>query len=147
MRYVISLIGWSLTYFGALPLLAIPIVNCTQASDDAWSGTLFLCDPVILFGLLLVGLAHPWSRLDRVLMCPHVLTIVVGVVQVMPFLIGSTLQGKHVCEVQTGYMGGLHAAWWHPLWAPVQLLCFVLVAATMVLVWVKTRRRAVPLAA
>ena len=147
MRYVISLLGWFVTYFAAFLMLALPIANCTQASDDPWVGTLILVDPIFLFGLLLIFLARPWSRLDRFVMMPHLLTIVGITLVLAPFFVGSTLQGKHVCEVQTGYMTGLQAAWWHPFWAPIQLACVGLLEATMVLVWVKTRRRAVPLAA
>ena len=147
MRHVGRLIGWLLTYVYALGMLAMPIVNCTQGSDDAWAITLFLETPLLVAGLGLIWLGRPWHLADRLLGAPHIATVALGLFIVAPFLMKVTLGGQHVCQAQVDEFPGLTAAWWHPFWAPVELVCLAMLGLTVFLTWRKTQRVFVPRAA
>jgi hypothetical protein len=135
MRHVGRLVGWFLTYFYGLGIVALPMANCTQGSDDPWTLTLFLEVPLLVVGLALIWLGRPWHLADRLLGVPHLLTLTLGPFVVTPFLISSTLGGQHVCHAHLGYFADLRPAWWHPAWAPVEVLCLATLGFTIFSTW------------
>ena len=136
-------IGWLLSYAYVLGPPMIGIANCTHGSDDPWVICLIVSLPLLLIGLLLVWFARPWVRWQRWLALPQALTAVLACVSIAPFFRGSTIQGRHVCQVQTGYFQELSPAWWHGLWAPFQLAGIVFLMTTIVFTWRATARRTI----
>ena len=125
LKITLSITGWLLTYVYAIAPIAIGVANCTQGSDDPWLASLIFYIPALVLGLLFASFGKQWAKWLRMFSLPHLATIIFGTLTVLPFLIGSTFLGKHVCQVQTGNFEELVAPWWHTLWAPIHLICIL----------------------
>jgi len=117
--------GWVLSWF--LLLLAVPAVQmttCTMGKDDTWLTSLLVFAPLcaMVLGAIALTPAHHskfrWFSIPLLVIVPYC-GLFAG-----KFLIGTSLQGHHLCSTLTGDLTGFDGyerSSWEPMWAPLQL--------------------------
>ncbi|SMF03871.1 hypothetical protein SAMN02745866_00312 [Alteromonadaceae bacterium Bs31] len=118
----------------------VPIVEistCTQGSEDAWLGSLFVFFPVSLVavGLAFLGTGAPtrikWLSLPLFGLLPWA-AYIAG-----KYILGTTLGGNHLCALSTGELGfnSYPSSWWAPFWGPMQLIFVAVTAWCLIRYW------------
>ncbi len=115
---------WMLSWVGVLSIGGVIATTCTQGDHDSWKASLFILSPVnvgILAGLLIIPRT---SRGIALLTVPHLLLVPISAIVVCQYLLGTTIQGHHLCAIHSDELGfdryGLE--WWYRYWAPIQAM-------------------------
>ncbi|MEZ5528450.1 MAG: hypothetical protein R3E57_00675 [Porticoccaceae bacterium] len=130
-------IGLVVLWFAAFSVPLVEITTCTQGSEDAWLGSLFIFFPVSLFaiGLAFLGTKAQtrikWFSLPLFGLLPWA-AYIAG-----KYILGTTIGGNHLCAISTGELGfnSYPRSWWAPLWGPVQLLFVLLATWCLIKYW------------
>ena len=120
-------IGWMLTYFLPLGLIAFGTVN--QGDDGPWMVALFFFAPLALIGGLILSLRFRSLSKNWGWAVVHFLTLFLCIRILPDYWIKVTLSGDHIAAgFSSDYIGVFSAAHWHFWWAPLMtsLSVFVL---------------------
>lgn len=129
--------GLVVLWLAALSVPLVEITSCTQGSEDAWLGSLFIFFPV---SLLAVGLAFlgtkaktriKWLSLPLFVLLPWA-AYIAG-----KYILGTTIGGNHLCSIATGELGfnSYPGSWWAWLWGPMQLVFVLLATWCLIKYW------------
>jgi len=134
--------GW---IFSWLALFLIPftsITTCTMGSEDAWWMSLVFYTPLSLFLLAVIVLTNKHHSRWISLSLPNLVLIPWAAVFVVPFLLGTTVDGDHVCAALKNQPGfnAYPSSWWQTIWAPVQMCIIGGYAWAMFYCWQRRAR-------
>jgi hypothetical protein len=120
--------GWVISWFVVfLAVAGVQITTCTQGSEDAWVASSVFYTPLAI-ALLVVILATKSHHVKYVsLSIPLFLVLPYCAIFTVPFLIGNTFHGTHLCSVLLGepMFNGYSGTWWLRAWAPMEILLIV----------------------
>lgn len=113
------------------------ITTCTQASEDAWAGSLLIYLPFsfVFLGLAWLGIKYPsgikWLSIPLFILLPWACVVI------FKYIHGVTLGKNHLCAISTGVVefNFYSSSWWAAYWGPLQLIFIVLVGWCLFKYW------------
>jgi hypothetical protein len=137
MRGAAAAVGWVGTW--SWPVLYLPHVlgSCTQGSEDPWLASLVIYLPALLLMLAVASLGIRGARWLRWLTLPHLITLLLALYMVTPYLWGTTILGHHLCTVRDGLAGfdAYERSMFAVLWAPLQFAALCVLGYTVYRTW------------
>jgi len=127
LRPILGAVGLVLLWFGVLAIPLVEITTCTQGSEDAWLGSLFIYTPLSGIVVVLAWIGSTRRSWARWLSLPLVPLVPWAGSVAWKYLVGVTIERNHVCAVHSGEMAfnSYPSSWIVALWAPVQF-CFLI---------------------
>lgn len=122
LRLGVAFVSWIIIYMNFVALLVVRIAECPGGDTAPWMMSL-------VTGLLAVGAAfalpygHQLKGADaaRHIALPLLLLLPFAIWVLLPYLVGTTLEGRTVCDVRLAMSSGELATGWQRAWAPLQL--------------------------
>ncbi|NTW89026.1 MAG: hypothetical protein HGB26_07900 [Desulfobulbaceae bacterium] len=98
-------------------IVLIPFGTCTQGDDGPWSAS-FIYSVVPIIGLVLILVSSKKTR-ESLMGIPHVLTLLLILLNTPSYWLRVTFQGQHICAgFQKDNINSFQPELWHRLWAP-----------------------------
>ena len=133
----LAVIGLVALWFALFSVPMVEISTCTQGSEDAWLGSLFIIFPISLFAVGLSFLGAKTQTRIKWLSLPLFGLLPWAAFVAYKYIVGTTIGGNHLCVISTGEQGfnSYTSSWWAPFWGPMQFLFVFLAAWCLVKYW------------